>query len=67
MFTYVWGGGGGGAVFIVVVCGAIARKFCTMIDNQGVSSNVERNFHKINDVIDSDVVILRNLAKKTFY
>ena len=24
-----------------------------------------KNYHKINDVIDSDVIILRNLAKKT--
>ena len=40
-------------------------KFCTGIDNQNVSSNMEKKLHKINDIIDSDVIILRNLAKKT--
>ena len=36
-----------------------ATKFCTEIDNQCLSSNMEK-INKINDVI-----ILRNLAKKT--
>ena len=40
-------------------CGPITMKFCTEIDNQSVSSNMEK-IHQINDVI-----MLRNLAKKT--
>ena len=50
---------------IFVVCGSIATKFCTDIDNQSVSSNMENNLQKINDVLDGDVIILRKLAKKT--
>ena len=50
---------------IFVVCGPIATKFCTGIDNQSISSNMEKNLHKINDVIDNDVIIVRNLAEKT--
>ena len=50
--------------FIFIVCGPIATKFCTGIDNQSVSSNMKK-LHNINDVIDSDVIILRHLAKKT--
>ena len=42
-----------------VVCGPIATKFCTGIDNQSVSSNMEK-LHKINDVIT-----VRKLAGKT--
>ena len=42
----------------------MATKFCTMIDNQSISSNMEK-IHKSNDVIDSDVIIVRKLAKKT--
>ena len=38
--------------------------FCTGIDNQSISSNTEK-LHKINDVIDNDVIIVRNLAEKT--
>ena len=45
-------------------CGPFTTKFCTGIDNQSVSSNMEK-IHQINDVIDSDVIILRNIAKKT--
>ena len=50
---------------IFIVCGPIAMKFCKGIDNQSISSNMEKYLHKINDIIDSDVIILRNLAKKT--
>ena len=46
-------------LIIIVVCGPIATKFCTGINNQSISSNME-NLHKINDII-----ILRNLSKKT--
>ena len=41
------------------VCGTIATKFCTGIENQSVSSNVQK-MHKINDVI-----IVRKLPEKT--
>ena len=61
------GGGGGGGhspPIMFIVCGTIATKFCIWIDNQSVSSNVEKNY-KINNVIDIDVIILRRLAKKT--
>ena len=62
-------GGGGGAdaasFIIFVVCGPIATKFCTGINNQSISSNMESNLHKIHDVIDNDVIIVRNLAEKT--
>ena len=54
---------GGGIIFIV--CGPIATKSCTGIDNQSISLNMEKNLHKINDVIDNDVIIVRNLAEKT--
>ena len=43
-----WGGGGGGermpplSLIIFVVCGPIATKFCTGIDNQSISSNMEK-------------------------
>ena len=61
------GGGGGGCrpLIIFVVCGPIATKLCTEIDNQSVSSNIEKNLHKIHDVIDNDVIIVRKLAEKT--
>ena len=49
---------------IFVVCGPIATKFCTAIDIQSISSNMEK-FTKINDVIDNDVIIVKNLAEKT--
>ena len=44
--------------------GPIATKFCTGIDNQSISSNMEK-MHKINDVIDNDLIIVRKLAEKT--
>ena len=34
-------------------------QFCTGIDNQSISSNMEKHLHKVNDVI-----ILRKLAKR---
>ena len=52
-------------LIIFVVCGPIATKFCTGTDNQSISSNIEKNLHKINDVIDNDVNIVRKLAEKT--
>ena len=51
--------------FIFVVCKPIATKFCTGIDNQSISSNMEKKVHKIIDVIDNDVILVRNLAEKT--
>ena len=51
-------------LIIFVVCGPIATKFCTGIDNQGISSNMDKNFHKINDVIDNEAIV-RKLAEKT--
>ena len=45
-------------------CGPITTKFCTGTDSQSVSSDMEK-IHNMNDVIDSDVIILRNLTKKT--
>ena len=48
-----------------VVCGPIVTKFCTGIYNQSISSNMGKNLHKINDVTDNDVIILRKLAEKT--
>ena len=50
---------------IFAACKPIATKFCSEIDNQSVSSNIETNLHNINAVIDGDVIMLRNLAKKT--
>ena len=50
---------------IFLVCGPIATKFCTGIENQSITSNMEKNSHKINDVIDNDVIIVRKLAEKT--
>ena len=50
---------------IFVVCGPIATKFCTGINNQSISSNIVKNLHKTNGVIDYDVIIARNLAEKT--
>ena len=58
-------GGGCRPPIIFVVCGPIAAKFCTAIDNQRISSNMEKNLHKTNDVTDNDVIIVRNLAEKT--
>ena len=55
-----FGGGADAAPLIIfVVCGPIATQFCTGIDNQSISSNMEK-LHKINDVI-----IVRKLAEKT--
>ena len=45
---------------IFVVCRPIATKFCTGMDNQSISSNMEKNLRKINDVI-----IVRKLAEQT--
>ena len=61
-----WGGGGGGCrpSIILAVCGPIANKFCTGIDNEGISS-IWKDLHKINDVIDNDVIIVRKLAEQT--
>ena len=39
-------------------------KFSTGIENQSISSNIEK-LHKTNDVIDNNVIILRKLAEKT--
>ena len=62
------GGGGGGRyrpLIIFVVCGNIAAKFCTGIDNQSISSNIEKNLHKINEVVNNGVIIVWKLAEKT--
>ena len=58
--------GGEGRIppIIFVVSGVIATKFCTEIDNQSISSNMEK-MHKINDVIDNDVIIVRKLPERT--
>ena len=50
---------------IFVVCGPIRTKLCIGIDNQSISLHVEKNWYKINDVIDNDVIIVRKLAEKT--
>ena len=50
---------------IFVVCGPIATKFWTGIDNQSFSSNMGKNLHTINDVTDNDVIIVRKRAEKT--
>ena len=63
MFRF--GGGADAFIFVIfVVCEPIPTKFCTGIDNQSISSNMQKS-HKINDVIDNDVIIVRNLAEKT--
>ena len=64
MFRF--GGGGTRPPFIFAVCEPIPTKFCTEIENQSISSDMEK-IHKINDVnlIDNDVTIVRNLAEKT--
>ena len=46
-----------------VVCGPIATKFCTGIDK--ALAQIWKNLHKINDLIDNDVIIVRRLAEKT--
>ena len=51
-------------LIIFLVCGPIGTKFCTAIDNQSISSNMEKNY-KNNDVIDNDAIIVKNLAEKT--
>ena len=61
-FTFL-GWGDAALPIIFVVCGPIARKFCTEIDNQSSSSNMEKNVPKINDVIDNDIIIVRKLAE----
>ena len=61
--VFRFGGGGGGRI-IFVVCGPIATKFCTGIDNQSISSDMEKSLHKINDVIHNGVIIVRKLAEK---
>ena len=58
------GGGHPTPPITFVVCGPITTKFCTGIDSQSVNSNMKK-LHKINDIMDSDVIILRNLAKNT--
>ena len=58
-------GGGGGcrpSPIVFVVCGPIETKACTGIDSPTVSSNMEK-MHKMNDVIHSDVIILRCSGK----
>ena len=52
-------------LIILVVCSLIATKFCTGIDNQSISSDIEKKLHKMYDVIGNDVVIVRKLAEKT--
>ena len=51
-------------LIIFIVCGPIAAKFCTAIDNQSISSNMEK-IYKNNGVIDNDAIIMKNLAEKT--
>ena len=52
-------------LIIFVVCSLIATKFCTGIDNQSISSDMEKKLYKIYDVIGNDFVIVRKLAEKT--
>ena len=40
------------------------RNFAQQIDNRSISSNMEKNY-KNNDVIDNDVIIVKNFAEKT--
>ena len=48
---------------IFVVSRPITMKFCTGIDYQSLESNIkEIQLHKINGVIDNDVIILRPLS-----
>ena len=56
-----WGGGGWipPLLIIFVACGPIATKFCTRIDKQSISSNMEK-VQKVHDVIT-----VRKLAEKT--
>ena len=59
------GGGGGGGVStscILVVSGPITMKFCTSIDYLNVTSNIDKDFHKINDIINNYVIIMRSLS-----
>ena len=58
------GGSGCRPPTILVIYGPITTKFYTGNDNQSVSSNTEK-IQKINDVIDNDFIIQRNLSKKT--
>ena len=38
------------------------NNFCTRVDHQSVTSNIKKDLHKINDVIDNDAIILRPLS-----
>ena len=41
------------------------RKICTDIDNQSITLNMEESLHKINDLINNDVIIVKKLVEKT--
>ena len=50
--VFFWGGGGGvDALIIYLVSGPTITKFCARINVQSVSSNMENNLLKINDII----------------
>ena len=57
--------GGAPPPIIFVVCGPITTKFCRGINNQSIGSNMEKNLHKINDIIDNDIIIVKKLSEKT--
>ena len=42
LFLTCLDGGGGGRDIIFVVCGPIAKKFCTGIDSENISSNMKK-------------------------
>ena len=47
-------------VFAVSRC--ITMKFCTGVDHQSVTSNIERDFQKFNHVIDNDLMMMIPLS-----
>ena len=65
ILKFFFGGGADATPLIIfVVCGPITTKFCTGIDNESISSNMEKNLYKIHNAIDDDVIIVRKLAEK---
>ena len=55
------GGGGGGGVWLFPVSSSlvdVSQKFCIGVDHHSVSSNIKKHLHKINDVIDNELISL---------
>ena len=64
IFRFGGGGEASAPSLSLLFVALFATKFCTGIDSQSISSNMEK-LYKVNDVIDNDVIIVRKLAEKT--